>query len=194
MTPSPAVSVVMPVYNAGPYLREAVESVLGQSFGDLELLCCDDGSTDDSWAVLEGYAAEDPRLRPTRGAGNLGAAEARNVLIRAARGRYLAFLDADDWWMPDKLERQGAFMRDTGSVFSFTPYEVHNTDLDGAPARIVDAATPDRVDYEMLLRKEVTLGCSTVLIDRDRFSGMLMPSIRRGQDYAFWLSLLRPMI
>lgn len=102
MTKAPAVSVVIPAYNAAWCVARAIDSVLAQSFRDFELIVVDDGSTDDTAAVLAGYAS---KLRVV-GQPNGGMSSARNAGIRAASGRYLAFLDADDRWLPEKLARQ----------------------------------------------------------------------------------------
>ncbi|MEO5558592.1 MAG: glycosyltransferase family 2 protein, partial [Dokdonella sp.] len=100
------VSVVMPVYNAAATLRKSIDSVLGQSHAAVELLAVDDGSRDASAQILDEYAARDPRVRALRMPVNGGVAAARNLALDAAQGRYIAFLDSDDWWHPDKLARQ----------------------------------------------------------------------------------------
>ncbi|MCI1193140.1 glycosyltransferase family 2 protein [Calidifontimicrobium sp. SYSU G02091] len=99
---SPAVSVVVPAYNAAWCVRKAIDSVLAQSFRDFELLAVDDGSTDDTFAVLSSYGRSVRVIRQS----NRGLSSARNAGIRESRGRFVAFLDADDWWMPTKLQRQ----------------------------------------------------------------------------------------
>jgi glycosyltransferase involved in cell wall biosynthesis len=103
---APAVSVIVPAYNAAAFVRRAVDSVLAQTWGDRELLVVDDGSTDDTLGVLAGYG---DRLRVMTQT-NAGPAAARNRGLRAAQGRHVAFLDADDWWLPAKLERQVALL------------------------------------------------------------------------------------
>ena len=109
MSAAPAVSVVIPAYNAGRWLAETIGSVLGQSLGDFELLVVDDASTDDTAAVAVGIA--DSRLRLIRQPQNMGVAAARNAGIEAARGEFIAFLDADDIALPQRLEKQVAFLR-----------------------------------------------------------------------------------
>ena len=97
------VSILMAVYNAAPYLPEAIESVLQQTLPDWELLCVDDDSQDDSLAILQSYAARDARIRVFSGYGNQGPAKARNTALAASRGEYVMMLDADDWLSPDAL-------------------------------------------------------------------------------------------
>ena len=106
MPGTPTVSVVIPAFNRAGTIRTAVESVLSQSYGDLELLVVDDGSTDGTMAVLAGLG--DARLRPLSNPRNMGVSAARNTGIRQARGSWIAFQDSDDEWMPQKLERQMA--------------------------------------------------------------------------------------
>src|SRR5690625_1939783 len=118
----PLVSVIMPVHNAGSMLGPSVRSVLRQTHTDLELLITDDGSTDDSWEQIQAFAADDDRVRPRRTPTSQGAARARNAAITRARGNFVAFLDSDDMWLPEKLERQVEFAQSTGTLLTFTSY------------------------------------------------------------------------
>jgi glycosyltransferase involved in cell wall biosynthesis len=119
MSAPPAVSVVTPVWNAEGTLGEAVASLRAQTRGDWEMLLVDDGSTDGSRALAERLAAGEPRIRLLGWPDNRGAAAARNAGIRAARGRFIAFLDADDLWWPQKLAVQIGYMEATGAPFTF---------------------------------------------------------------------------
>ena len=116
------VSIVMPNYNGGKYLKETIDSVLSQTFDNWELLFVDDCSTDNSLEIVRSYA--DERIRIFQNETNRGAAVSRNRAIEAANGRWIAFLDSDDLWLPEKLEKQVAFMKDKEIVFSFTDYKV----------------------------------------------------------------------
>lgn len=125
--PVPAVSVIMPVRDVAPYLREAVESVRSQSRGDWELLIVDDGSVDDTLHIAVGFADADPRIRVLRheGGQSLGSSAARNTGLRASRGRYIAFLDGDDIWLPGKLETMLPIldgMPEAGMLYADTTY------------------------------------------------------------------------
>ena len=114
------ISIVMPVYNAETYLEASVQSVLGQTYEDWELLLTDDHSTDKSAAMAKRLAAQDSRIRVlTQKDGIKGAANARNLGTSQAQGRYLCFLDADDVWRPDKLEKEFEFLKRTGAAFVF---------------------------------------------------------------------------
>lgn len=182
----PTVSVVTPVWNAAATVAETVASVRAQSFADWEMLLVDDGSTDGSGALLARLAATDPRMRVLSHEANLGAAAARNHAIREARGRFIAFLDADDLWRPEKLALQLGFMRAHGHPLSFTAYR--RIAADGRPLGTV--RPPASVTREGLLRGNV-IGCLTAIYDTAFFGKVEMPPIARRQDYGLWLELLR---
>jgi teichuronic acid biosynthesis glycosyltransferase TuaG len=184
---SPLVSVITPARNAAPTLDAAIASVAAQSLPGWEMLIADDGSTDATPAIAAAWAARDPRVRPLPGSGREGPAAARNRAIRAARGRFHAFLDADDRWRPEKLARQLAFMERAGSPFGFTAYA--REDAQGRELGTVHA--PARVDYASLINGNV-IGCLTVVCDREHFGRVEMPDLPLRQDYALWLELLRP--
>ncbi len=181
----PAVSVVTPVWNAAATLAATVASVRAQTFPDWEMLLVDDGSTDGSRALAEALAAADPRIRVLAQGSNTGAAAARNRAIRAARGRYIAFLDADDLWRPEKLARQVPVLA-AGHLLVFSAYR--RIAADGRPLGIV--RPPPRVSREGLLRGNA-IGCLTAVYDSAALGRVEMPPIARRQDYGLWLELLR---
>ena len=183
---SPAVSVITPVWNAAATLGETVASVRAQGFPDWEMLVVDDGSTDASLALARALAAEDPRIRVLAQGANAGAAAARNRGIREAAGRFIAFLDADDLWRPEKLARQLGFMRAHGHALSFTAYR--RIAADGTPLKIV--RPPARVAYGDLLSGN-RIGCLTAVYDTAAFGKVEMPPFPPCEDYALWLRLLR---
>lgn len=119
----------------------------------------------------------------------MGAAHARNICIDRAYGQYLAFIDSDDIWLPRKLEKQLEVMAG-GCDFSFTSYEIVN-EQGRSLGKFVDSHDISMVGYEDMLKKRATLGCSTVMIRRSVIGARRMPDLRTGQDYAFWLSILR---
>lgn len=181
------VSIITPVYNKERYIAQTIDSVQAQTFGDWELLLTDDCSTDRSAAIIAEYGERDARLRYTCLPRNGGAAAARNEALARAKGRYVAFLDADDLWQPEKLEKQLALMRDKGYGFTYTAIEM--IDENGAP-RTGKRPVPVRVDYRYLLANTV-IACSSVVIDRAVIGDFRMPPVRKGQDFATWLSILR---
>jgi hypothetical protein len=178
------VSVVMPVYNAEPTLAKAIESVLAQTHREIELLVVDDGSSDGSWAIVEDYARRDPRVRPIGPRKNGGVASARNAALEAATGSYVAFLDSDDGWHPEKLETQLDTLRRTGAKVTYAAYR--RVDEGGRDLSLVEP--PDSLRYDDLLESNY-IGHLTGLYRSDigefRF-------LRMGhEDYAFWLAVLR---
>ncbi|WP_151720679.1 glycosyltransferase family 2 protein [Gemmobacter serpentinus] len=183
---APLVSVVIPVFNAGETLAATVASVQAQSLMDWEALLVDDGSRDDSAAIMARLAASDPRIRCLSTEGQQGAGPARNAGIAAARGRFIAFLDADDQWHPEKLKLQLAAMAETGIPFSCTAYLRVNAAKDNR--RVV--GVPARARRADLLKTN-TVACSTAIYDRAHFGPRAMPDLRRRQDFALWLDLLR---
>lgn len=181
----PLVSVITPVWNAQATLARTIASVRAQSLTDWEMLIVDDGSTDGSRALAGREAAGDARIRVLSLAENRGAAAARNLGIRAARGQLIAFLDADDLWRPEKLARQTAFMRACGAPFVFSAYR--RIDAAGRPLGIVPA--PARVDRARLLKGNV-IGCLTAIYDTAALGKVEMPDHRLRQDFGLWLRLL----
>ena len=116
------VSVIMPSYNTGEYIAASIESVLAQTYPNWELLIVDDCSTDSTVEVIRRY--QDPRIILLKNKTNSGAALSRNYALREAKGRWIAFLDSDDTWEPEKLEKQLRFMQENGYAFTFTDYRI----------------------------------------------------------------------
>lgn len=175
----------MPTLNAAAFLARAVASVRTQTRRDWELIIADDGSTDATPVLARTLADEDPRIRVLAApeTGPRGAAAARNRAIAVARGRYLAFLDADDEWLPDKLARQLGWMEAEGLALTYTGFW-----REQAGARR-EVRVPARVDRQELLRGNV-IGVLTAICDRAQLGQMAMPLLPLRQDYAFWLDLL----
>lgn len=179
------VSVVMPAYNCESVLAESVASVLAQTFRNWELVIVDDASTDKSFSVAQAIASRDDRIRVIRLSTNGGVANARNQGMNAARGQYLAFLDSDDLWLPEKLRAQLEFMQRHEIGFSFTRYRRFRAK--GSVSSIV--RIPDSVTYERLLRGNV-IGCLTVMIDRYMIPPFTMSEVGH-EDYHAWLQILK---
>ncbi len=182
------ISVVMPVHNAEKYLLQSVTSVKRQSYKDWELILVDDASTDRSPEILKKLADSDKRIRLIKNEGDHGASYARNAGIAAARGRYLAYLDADDVWSRHKLEEQLAFMQKKGAVFTFTAYEFGDTDCKGT-GKVV--RVPKTLDYKRALSRTVIF-TSTVMFDLAYVGKELvyMPHIK-SEDTASWWKVLK---
>lgn len=183
------VSIITPTFNCSSTIMDTYQSILDQSYSDWEWLITDDCSSDNSVTILKHIAKLDSRVKLSVHSSNLGAAHSRNNSIARAEGEYIAFLDSDDIWLKNKIEKQLLFMG-SNIDFSFTSYEV--IDESGFKLGIeVDMANGDVFTYEDMLRKKATLGCSTVMIRRSAFDDIAMPLLRTGQDFALWLKLLK---
>jgi teichuronic acid biosynthesis glycosyltransferase TuaG len=186
---NPIVSIITPVYSCEKYLKQTINSVISQTFSDWEMILVDDCSPDNSAQIIAEYQQKDSRIHYIKLPENGGAAIARNVALAEAKGRYIAYLDADDIWLSEKLERQLYFMEKNGVVFSCCDYE--KIESDGTPLNKV-IHMPYSITYEQLLRNTIiqTVGVivDTKYVDR---SLLVMPNVRRGQDSATWLQMLR---
>lgn len=183
----PCVSVIMPAYNAGAYIEEAIRSVMAQTVTDWELLVLDDGSSDDTCARVAALAAEDPRIQLLPNENNLGAANTRNRGFDLCRGLHVALLDSDDRWMPEKLEKQLALLEQTGADFTYCSYSI--VDGEGKRAKN-DYIVPAEVSFEGLLR-ENCIGCSTVVLRREVAERYRFTPNFFHEDYVLWLQLTR---
>lgn len=189
------ISIVIPVYNAASYLRETVHSVCMQTYGDWEVIFVDDVSTDESVRILEQCKAEweqttgKANFRIIKAGKNGGPAAARNIGIDAAKGRYLTYLDADDLWDKDKLEKQIAFMRQKDCAFSFTGYEF--ADESGKRNGQV-VHVPKEITYKEAL-KNTTISTITVMFDRNKIPTevLKMPEDCAREDTATWWQILK---
>lgn len=182
--PKPVVSIVMPAYNSNATIGESIDSVLHQTFTDWELIIIDDCSEENIEEKVRSYS--DKRIHYYRLAENHGVAYARNVAIKKARGRYLAFLDSDDLWLPEKLERQIQFMEKNHYAFTYTWYRQFKENAQ-KPGRLVKTKT--WVSYEKLLHGN-DIGCLTVMIDKNQILTVYMPE-ERHEDYIAWLNILK---
>lgn len=180
------VSIITPLYNCETFIAATIESVLAQTYENWEMLIVDDKSSDNSLQIARLYAKQEKRIKITELDKNSGAAIARNTAIKSANGRYIAFLDSDDLWMEDKLEIQIKYMVEKDISFTYTAYDKmdENGNFRG---RI---SVPTRVTYDDLLNTN-SIGCLTAIYDVKRLGKMYMPNIKRRQDYALWLKLLK---
>lgn len=186
MNDRPVVSVITPAYNAARFIGEAMASVQAQSLTDWEMVVADDASSDDTAAIVEAASRQDPRIRLVRREGNGGSGPARNAALAVARGRFIAFLDSDDLWLPDKLERQVAFMKAEGCALSYTAYRRVSADAQRI-GRLIEV--PPRMTYRRLLRN-TAIATLTAMVDSAQTGPLRMAEMRRD-DYILWLSLLR---
>lgn len=181
------VSVIMPAYNCGRFIGETIASIEAQIYENWEIEIVDDCSQDDTRAVLAPLLEKDPRIHYCCLETNSGAAVARTEAMRRARGEYIAFCDSDDLWMPDKLERQIAFMNENDCPFSCTAYE--KIDEEGNSLNWV-FQSPKKIDYNRLLL-DCPVGNSTVMYNVGVMGKFEVPNIRKRNDDALWLTMLK---
>jgi len=180
------VSIVTPSYNSEKFIEECVNSVLSQSYENWELLIVDDCSKDNSKDIIARFSSKDRRIKSIFLEKNIGAAEARNVAIRKAKGKYIAFLDSDDMWLPQKLEKQIDFMKVNNYAFSFSAYER----IEEGGKVLNEIATIPVVNYDTYLKNTI-IGCLTVIIDKEKVGEFKMPNIRSSHDMALWLLIMK---
>lgn len=184
------ISIVVPVYNAAAFIRQTIEMVQAQNYTDWELILVDDCSKDNSCEIIETYLKDKPdsRIRLIKKEKNEGAALSRNRGIREAKGRYIAFLDADDVWLSHKLQTQMDYMKKTGAGFVFSAYEFGDENAVGT-GKIVHV--PESLTYKKALSRTVIF-TTTVLLDTEKIPKELiyMPNVP-SEDSATWWQILR---
>ena len=186
---SSLVSIIVPVYNAEKFIKDTIKTVIDQTYENWELLLVNDCSTDKCVEIIKEYQQKDKRIKLFSNTKNSGAAISRNKGIEESRGRYIAFLDADDLWEPKKLEKQVAFMQEKDCAFSFTGYEFADSDGEPNGKRV---SVPSTLNYRQAL-KNTTIWTTTVMLDISKLSKqeVCMPNVRRGQDTATWWKILK---
>lgn len=184
------ISIIVPVYNAEKFIRETMDCVIAQTYPCWELLLVEDGSRDNSVEIIETYIRDsgEKRIRLICQPENMGAAKARNRGLQEAKGRYIAYLDADDLWLPEKLEHELAFIREKDAAFVFTGYEFADENGKGT-GKIVHV--PETLNYRQAL-SNTTIFTTTVMFDTQKISKELleMPVIK-SEDTALWWKVLR---
>lgn len=176
------VSIIMPSYNTGKYIAESIESVQKQTYKNWELIVVDDCSTDDTDKVVWPYLV-DTRIRYLKNKKNSGAAVSRNRALREAKGKWIAFLDSDDLWMPEKLEKQIGFMERNRHHFSYTNYA--EIDIDGKKNGVT-VTGPTKITKTGFYNY-CWPGCLTVMYDSDVVGIVQIADIKKNNDYAMWL-------
>lgn len=181
------VSVITPVYNAEKYIGRTLDSVFAQTYRHIEVILVDDQSRDSSAEIIRKYQKSHPEIVYFLQPENMGAGHARNKALELAGGQYVAFLDADDIWRPEKIEKQIKLMREKEGSFCFTAIEM----IDGNDKVIKKKrAVKEEIDYKFLLSNTM-IPTSGVMVDRYVKGDFRMHLRRGGQDYATWLELLR---
>lgn len=182
------VSVIIPTYNCADYIGETLDSILAQTLTDWEVVVMDDCSTDATEDVVKSYAEYCPRIHYYRLGEHMGPAAARNEGIKRASGRYIAFLDSDDIWKPEKLEKQIRFMEEMKAKFSCTAYM--RMDANGKLRKYM-WIPPEKTDYRRCLLLSNPIGNLTAMYDREAVGQFKIPDIGKRNDFALWLQILR---
>lgn len=181
----PEISIITPLHNSGRFLKESIESVLRQTFSRWELILIDDCSTDESAGICQHYVQLDSRIKYFRLGENLGVAAARNKGTEAASGRFIAFLDSDDVWHSQKLEKQINYIKHFNTPLTYSSYHV----IDENNNIVAEYDAPTQVCYKLLLKSNF-IGNLTGIYDVSHFGKRYMNSYHH-EDYIFWLALLK---
>ena len=178
------VSIIMPSYNTGDLISQSIESVMNQSYGDWELLIVDDCSNDNTDDVVAQYLV-DKRIKYLKNEKNSGAAISRNRALREAKGKWIAFLDSDDMWMPYKLEKQIGFMEENSYHFSYTNY----IEIDENGKRNGITVTGPKKITKTGMYNYCWPGCLTVMYNSEFVGLIQIADIKKNNDYAMWLKI-----
>lgn len=181
------VSIITPTWNCADFIEETIRSVQAQTYRNWEMIISDDCSTDDTYERLQPYLENDYRIKYIRNNQNSGAAITRNNALRVAKGRWVAFLDSDDLWTPDKLEKQLNFMKERNVAFSYTNY----SEIDENSQRTgVLVSGPSKIT-PIGMYAYCWPGCLTVMYDVQVVGLIQIPDIKKNNDYAMWLKVVQ---
>lgn len=182
------VSIIIPVYNASSFLMDTIKSIKGQTYENWEAIFVDDCSKDNSVEIIKKARKKDKRIKLIKNKNNCGAAITRNNGIAEANGEYLCFLDADDIWKKEKLEKQIKFMKEKKCEFSFTGYQF--ADENGKP-KGKKVYVPNKINYKQAL-KNTTIWTCTVMFDMNKLKkeNIYMPNVA-SEDTACWWKILK---
>lgn len=180
------VSIIVPMYNAEKFIGKTIESVLAQTYQNWEMLIMNDVSTDNSLAIVSVYAKKDERIKIVNTEKNVGVVKGRNFLIDLASGKYIAFLDADDYWHNEKLEKQIKFMKEKNASISCTEY----TRVKENEEKINDVIIKENIFYNDMLKNNY-LGCLTVIYDTEKIGKKYFKELEKNEDYVLWLEIVK---
>ena len=183
----PLVSIVTPVYNGSSTIGKTIESVLNQTYKNFEMIIVDDVSDDDTVKIIKSYQTKDKRIKLISLRKKGGASVARNKAISSAKGKYIAFLDGDDLWKKDKLDKQISFMENNNIYFSYTDYSY--IDESGNDMGIYRKC-PRKMSYFRMLLGD-SIGCLTVIYNKEAVGNIEIPKLKKRNDYALWCVVLK---
>lgn len=177
------VSIIMPSYNTAKYISDSIKSVLAQTYQNWELLIVDDCSTDNTLEIVKSFS--DSRIILLQNEKNSGAAVSRNYALREAKGKWIAFLDSDDIWLPEKLEKQIKFMNENNLAFTFTDYRIC---LNGKWLPYINTA-PNIINKRKMYNY-CYFSTITAMYDREKIGLIQIPNLKKNNDYAMWLQII----
>ena len=180
------VSIIIPVYNAEKFIGKTIESVLNQTYKNWEILIFNDKSKDNSLKIIKKYSEKDKRIKFVDSKENVGVVAARNKLIEIATGEFIAFLDADDYWKQNKLEKQIKFMLKNNALISCTEY----TRVTEDEKEINDIIIKEIITYEDMLKNNY-LGCLTVIYTANKLRKRYFKEREKNEDYVLWLEIVK---
>lgn len=180
-------SIIMPSYNCGEFVKETISSVQAQTYQNWEIIFMDDCSTDDTIKRVSKMRSQDSRIHIYQNISNMGAAVSRNNALREAKGRWIAFLDSDDLWDPEKLEKQIHFMEENDYAFSYTGYQEIDED---SKETSVFVSGPKHISKRGMYAF-CWPGCLTVMYDAEKIGLVQIADIKKNNDYAMWLNVCK---
>lgn len=180
------VSIITPAYNAEQYIADTINSVQAQTFTDWEMIIVDDCSSDNTYNLACKYAVKDARIKVKHHQQNCGVAAARNTALDAARGDYIAFIDSDDQWVPEKLSKQLAFMKENQFALTYTAYQNFDTNT-GNLGKII--WVPKKMTYSRIFIN-TSIACLTVIVNRKMVGEFHMPQLSHTEDQCTWQDIL----
>lgn len=184
---SDLVSILTPTYNAEKFIQATIESALNQTYQNWEMILVDDASTDETVSIIEQYAQKDDRIKLFKLPENRGNGFARNAALEKAIGKYIAYLDADDLWFPEKLEKQIQFLKANNLHFTFSFYDSIDEEGNDLNRRV---ESPNPLTYKQLFFCNY-IGNLTAIYDADYFGKIILETSQKRQDWRIWLTILK---
>ncbi len=180
------VSIITPAYNSSKFIGETIKSVINQSYSNWEMIIVDDCSNDDTYQIVNGYIQDDSRIKYFKNQKNIGVAATRNVALSHATGEYIAFLDSDDLWKPEKLTAQLKFMEENHYAITYTNYQMFDS-ITGKLGKVIFA--PKFMRHNDIY-KNTSIGCLTVMVNRDMVGYFEMPLLSHAEDQCTWQEII----
>jgi glycosyltransferase involved in cell wall biosynthesis len=181
------VSIIIPTYNTEKFIRDTLQSVQNQTYQNWEMILVDDASTDKTVSVIEEFAKKDSRIKLFKLEKNSGNGFARNIAVEKASGKYIAYLDADDLWFPEKLEKQIEFLKANNLPFTFSFYDCIDEEGNLLKRRV---EAPINLTYSKLFFCNY-VGNLTAIYDADYFGKIILEATQKRQDWRLWLTILK---